>query len=236
MSQSHAAPSQPSPRREFRLVLGGLKLSGPAALAGTLLLLTVVVALVVLSRPSLGMLAASGVWLGFVVFWSLSAKPGFASKSEESAQSRAVHRNLLNLGLLLLFVWIPGLGWSFLPHNSWHVPVGLGIMAAATLLHIWSRRHLGRNWAHRVTIMSDHQLVRSGPYRWIRHPIYTAILGLTIGTALVSGRVLSLCGVAVFAFAYVRKLRMEERALSAEFGTAWNEYRKHSWALVPPLF
>jgi protein-S-isoprenylcysteine O-methyltransferase Ste14 len=78
--------------------------------------------------------------------------------------------------------------------------------------------------------------VRSGPYRWIRHPIYTAIVALALGTAIVSGRWLSLVGVAVFAFAYVRKLRIEEQLLGEEFGAEWQEYRRSSWALVPGLF
>jgi len=78
--------------------------------------------------------------------------------------------------------------------------------------------------------------VQRDPYRWIRHPIYTAILGLAIGTAMVSGRVVSLLGALVLAFAYVRKMRMEEHALGAEFGSAWDAYRRRSWALVPPLF
>jgi len=226
----------PSPRPSFGLVIGGLRLSGPAAVIVTLLLLAAIVTLVVLSKPSLAMLAAAAIWIGFLVYWSATAGRGAARKSEESVQSRALHQRLLYLGLLLLFVSIPGLRWSWLPPNSWHAWVGLGIMVVATLFHIWSRRHLGRNWTTQVTILSDHQLVQSGPYRWIRHPIYTALLGLAIGTALVSGRVISLLGALVFVFAYVRKLRIEERALGAEFGAAWDEYRRRSWALIPPLF
>jgi protein-S-isoprenylcysteine O-methyltransferase Ste14 len=226
----------PSPRPSFGLAIGGLRLSGPVAVIVALLLVAAIVTLVVLSKPSLGMLAAAAIWIGFLVYWSSSAGRGTARKSQESAQSRALHQRLLNLGLLLLFVSIPGLRWPWLPPNSWHVWVGLGIMAAATLFHIWARRHLGRNWTTQVTILSDHQLVQSGPYRWIRHPIYTALVALAIGTAMVSGRVISLLGALMFAFAYVRKLRIEERALSAEFGVAWEEYRRRSWALLPPLF
>ena len=195
-------------------------------------------ALAVWAKPSIGMWLAGGVWLGFIVFWNLTAgrRQRISRKSEESGQSRALHQNLLNLGLLLLFVPIPGLRWRYLSPNPWHVPAGLGIMAAATLLHIWARAHLGRNWSSEVMIQNGHELVRTGPYRIVRHPIYTAILGLAIGTAVVSGRGLSLLGALVFAFAYVRKLRIEEDALGEEFGTAWEDYRRRSWALVPLVF
>jgi protein-S-isoprenylcysteine O-methyltransferase Ste14 len=226
----------PSAKAQTRLVLGSLTLTGPAALIVALSLIAALVTLIVLSKPSIGMLLAGGVWLGFVVFWSLTARQHGPRRSEESARSRGLHRNFLNLGLLLLFVWIPGLDWRYLPPNPWNLPIGLGIMAAATLLHIWARAHLGRNWSSPVMIKDDHELVRTGPYRVVRHPIYTAILGLAIGTAVVSGRVLSLLGAMVFAMAYLRKLRMEERALSETFGATWQEYRRHSWALLPPVF
>ncbi len=108
-------------------------------------------------------------------------------------------------------------------------------MAAATLFHIWARVHLGRNWTGQVTIKTDHQLVRSGPYRFIRHPIYTALVALALGTAIISARWLSLLGAAVFLVAYLRKLRIEETALSQTFAE-WEEYRKKSWALVPGLY
>src|SRR5262245_57016578 len=103
----------PSPRPSFRVVIGSLNLSGPVALIVALVLLAAIVTLVVLSKPSLGILAAAGIWLGFVVFWSFSAPRATPRKSEESAQSRGLHRNLLNLGLLMLFVSIPGLRWRW---------------------------------------------------------------------------------------------------------------------------
>src|SRR5262249_14073530 len=145
-------------------------------------------------------------------------------------------QNMTNIGLLLLFVSIPGMRWTFLPAGAWRVPAGLATMAAATLFHVWARVHLGRNWSSDVMIKSAHQLVRSGPYRFVRHPIYSAIFGLAFGTAIVSGRILSLIGVLLFVIAYVAKLRAEERALSATFGAEWDDYRRHSWALMPGLF
>jgi protein-S-isoprenylcysteine O-methyltransferase Ste14 len=226
----------PSPPSGPRLVLGPVQLSGSLALVVALAMLVGFIGLVVWSRPSPFMLVAGAMWIGFLVYWSAAAGRRVEKRSEEPAASRALHRNLLNLGLVLLFVSIPGLRWRFLPQAAWTAPVGLAIMAAATLLHVWARVHLGRNWTSEVAIQQGHQLVTSGPYRLVRHPVYTALIALALGTAIVSGRILSLVGAITFAVAYVRKLRLEEQGLSATFGAQWDEYRRRSWALVPLIF
>lgn len=223
----------PSP---IGIQIGKRVVTGPAALLVVLLLVAALVALIVRAHPSTGMLLAGGIWAGFFVFWTLTAKPQGQAQRQESAQSRGTHRLLMNLGLLLLFIPIPRLLQHFLSPNSWHVPVGLGIMGVATLLHVWARVHLGKNWSSQVMIKVDHELIRSGPYRLIRHPIYTAILGLAFGTALVSARITSLLGAGLIVAAYVRKLLLEEQGLATTFGAAWTAYRKTSWRLIPPIY
>jgi protein-S-isoprenylcysteine O-methyltransferase Ste14 len=85
-------------------------------------------------------------------------------------------------------------------------------------------------------VKSGHELVRSGPYRWIRHPIYTGgLLGL-LGTALASGKASGFLGVLLAVCALVYKLRIEERVMSAQFGDDYRKYRRASWALVPFVY
>ena len=223
-------------RAPIGIQIGKLVLTGPAAVLVTVLLAAALVLLIVRAHPSTGMLLAGGIWAGFFTFWTLTGRPQGVAQRQESARSRGTHRILMNLGLLLLFIPIPRLLRSFLSPNSWHVPVGLGIMGLATLLHIWARLHLGRNWSSQVMIKVDHQLIRSGPYRLVRHPIYTAILGLALGTALVSARITSLLGAALITMAYVRKLRLEEQGLAEAFGEEWKAYRHASWRLIPPVY
>jgi protein-S-isoprenylcysteine O-methyltransferase Ste14 len=139
----------------------------------------------------------------------------------------------MNGALLLLFLPAPGLWTRFLPDASFLVPLGLTIQTAFALLAVWARLHLGRNWSGAITVVQDHQLVRTGPYRRIRHPIYTAMLGMFVGTAIVSGEMHALLGVVVIAFAYWRKIRLEETSLRQVFGTAYDVYVRESWALVP---
>ena len=101
------------------------------------------------------------------------------------------------------------------------------------LLDVWAVRCLGRNWSGAVTIKVGHELVRAGPYRLVQHPIYTAMTGMYLGTAIVSGELYGLLAVVVCAIAYWRKTRMEERGLRDVFGQAYEDYVKDSWALFP---
>ena len=168
-------------------------------------------------------------WIAFGNYWAVAAKNAAEAKSSESAKSRRVHELLTNGGLLLLFIPIPGLRQSFLPASAAWVPAGLAAQASFFALAVWARRHLGRNWSARIEIKMGHQLVRSGPYRMLRHPIYTAVVGMYTGTALVSGKWHALIGVAMVMFAYWRKIRMEEAKLREAFGTEYENYRRATW-------
>jgi protein-S-isoprenylcysteine O-methyltransferase Ste14 len=122
-----------------------------------------------------------------------------------------------------------------LPPWSWLPPVGVALGAAGLLLAIWARRCLGRHWSGEVTAKVDHELIRSGPYRIVRHPIYTGAIAMCVGVALVSGRLQGVLAVLLVGIAYARKIGMEERNLEALFGPAWEEYVRGTKALIPWL-
>lgn len=216
--------------------IGVLTLRGPAVPIVLLAVVTVVVVLIVRTHPRPGMWVSGGLWIAFIAYWSVAAKNSGAAKSSESRRSRSVHELLLNGGLLLLFLPIPGLTRYFPGPSRFLILAGLGVQAAFFLLAWWSRRHLGRNWSTRVRIAEEHELIRSGPYRLVRHPIYTAMLGMALGTTIVSGQYHSLLGFLIIAIAYWRKIRIEEAALREAFGAEYDEYRRESWALVPLIF
>jgi len=135
---------------------------------------------------------------------------------------------------LLEIVPIQGFG-RFLPPSYVGMAAGLAVSAMGLFLAIWARRGLGRNWSGEISIKVDHQLIRSGAYRLVRHPIYTGILAMYVGAALVTGRWLAIIGVAMAGFAYWRKIRLEEANLDAVFGADYDAYRRETWALVPWL-
>jgi protein-S-isoprenylcysteine O-methyltransferase Ste14 len=173
-------------------------------------------------------------WGLFSVYWEAAAKSAAPARSSESQLSRAFHVTLVNFAALLVFVPFQGLG-RYLPASPVLMACGLAVQALGTCLAVWSRRHLGRNWSGAIQIKVDPQLVRSGPYRLVRHPIYTGLLAMYAGPAIVTGEWHALVGVALVIFAYWRKIRLEEAALSTAFGEDYEAYRRESWALVPGI-
>jgi protein-S-isoprenylcysteine O-methyltransferase Ste14 len=167
-------------------------------------------------------------WAVFVLYWSAAAKNASPAASSESRNSRRIHEVLVNVALLLvIFPVRPGTNIA-----AW---AGLAIQTASGLLGVWARRHLGAHWSGEITIKVDHKLIQSGPYRFIRHPIYTAMLGMFVGTTLLSGQLHALLGLAMVVFAYWRKIRLEEANLRQAFGPAYDAYRRDTWVLIPGL-
>jgi protein-S-isoprenylcysteine O-methyltransferase Ste14 len=105
--------------------------------------------------------------------------------------------------------------------------------ALGLMLAIWGRVHLGKEWSGRVELKPGHHLVRSGPYAWVRHPIYAGILWAVAGSALVARELTAALAVMVMLAAYRRKIRMEEAVLSKAFGAEYGAYRRVVKALVP---
>jgi protein-S-isoprenylcysteine O-methyltransferase Ste14 len=112
---------------------------------------------------------------------------------------------------------------------------GLCIQMVSGMVGVWARRHLGPNWSGEIATKTDHRLIQSGPYRFVRHPIYTAMLGMFLGSAIVSGQLHAALGLAMAAGAYWRKIRLEEVKLRQAFGPAYDAYRCETGSLVPRL-
>lgn len=172
----------------------------------------------------------------FSVYWSIASRNSAPTKSSESSWSRQWHLTLVNAAILLLVLPVPGLTRRFLPTSPLLITAGLLIQVAGLLLAVWARRHLGSNWSGEVRIAFQHQLVRSGPYRLLRHPIYTAVLAMYSGIAVVSGQIHAPIALVILILAYWRKIRLEERALRETFGPDFEAYRRDSWALLPLLY
>ena len=174
-------------------------------------------------------------WSLFSIYWEAAAKSASAAKSSESQTSRGVHVFLVNAAMLL--VLIPIRGWGrFEPALAGIMGTGLAIQALGILLAVWARVHLGRNWSGAISIKVEHQLVRSGPYKLLRHPIYTGLLTMYLGTALTTGEWHAALGFTLALFAYWRKIRLEEATMDAAFGADYETYRRSTWALIPGMF
>ena len=128
------------------------------------------------------------------------------------------------------------LGKRFMTEAAWQFWVGAAITAAGLSFAIWARRHIGRNWSATVTLKQDHELVTSGPYAFVRHPIYTGLLFGFIGSAIALGQWRGIVAVAIAYLSLLRKYLLEERWMRERFGTAYADYSRRVKALVPFLF
>jgi protein-S-isoprenylcysteine O-methyltransferase Ste14 len=180
------------------------------------------------------------LWIGWVVYWLAVASPGKAVARHESAASRYSYVIPMVIGGLLIAhhgdpsTWI---GSHFLPPAARPAGYWLGVvlMAAGLGFTVWARNHLAGNWSATVTIKEGHELVRTGPYAWVRHPIYTGILVAFVGTALAGARWTSVFGLVFVTGALIRKLTLEERWM-AEMFPEYAAYRAQVAALIPFIY
>ena len=127
------------------------------------------------------------------------------------------------------------LGMRFIPRLIETEIAGLFVTAAGLGIAIWARLCLGANWSAQVSIRADHELIRTGPYRWIRHPIYTGMLIGLAGTALVLGENRGIVSFAIAAASFYFKARKEEKFLAQEFGSRFQEHTQRTGMFLPRL-
>ena len=171
------------------------------------------------------------VWLLWGFYWLALSRDVKATREREPPLSRVLHVAPLVAAVLLLSAPPPALAGRFMPLAVWPFWVGLAVAVGGLLFTVWARRHIARNWSGIVTIKEDHELVTSGPYAIVRHPIYTGLLIGLAGSALARGDWSAVLAVAIAGAALWRKLRVEERWMRGRFGAAYEAYS----ARVPPL-
>jgi protein-S-isoprenylcysteine O-methyltransferase Ste14 len=177
-----------------------------------------------------------GPWIVFLTYWSVGALKTRRTVSRESFASRYGVLVLEIFGFVLLFSdapEIPALGGhifsrAYAPSIAGVVLTWIGIAIA-----LWARWHLGQYWSARVTLKEDHQLIRTGPYAFFRHPIYSGIILAAIGGALAVDRWRCVAGVALIFLGYWIKARKEESMLAQQFGESFQEHCRHTGFLLP---
>lgn len=178
-------------------------------------------------------------WLALFIYWWFGAGRLKAVERRESRVQRASHSVPMLLAALLFI--LPGrdlsvLAAAFMERTWTSYSIGVVLVVLGCSFAILARRRLGSNWSAAVTLKHDHSLVQSGPYRHIRHPIYTGLVLAFAGTALALGEWRGLLALLMVCVSLVFKLRREERWMLEHFGTAYTDYRRGSWALLPWIY
>jgi protein-S-isoprenylcysteine O-methyltransferase Ste14 len=176
------------------------------------------------------------MWLAWAVYWWISSRHVKPTARHESNASKLSHIGPLLLAAILFSVPhipIAVLGEKFLPPTTWRFAVAAALTAAGLLIAAWARRHLGTNWSGTVTIKEGHELVTTGPYALVRHPIYTGLILAFAGTGLAIGEWRAVLAVVFGVIAFWRKLSLEERWMREQFGETYREYSRRVPALIP---
>jgi protein-S-isoprenylcysteine O-methyltransferase Ste14 len=178
-------------------------------------------------------------WTAFAAFWLVEGVKAKRAETRESAGERFAHILLMATAFYLVAFSDPRLGKlneRFMGERRWVTDLGVALAFAGVGFAIWARHHIGRYWSARVSIVTEHKLIRTGPYGRIRHPIYTGILVGLAGTALVVGEYRALAGLGIALFGFATKARKEEAYLAARFGREFEEHRRRTGFLLPKVF
>ncbi len=179
---------------------------------------------------------ACDIWTVLCLYWILFALRVKPVKSRESLGQRLSYVLPLALGLTLLFnprAHYSWLGMRFALDTIAVAVAGIRLTAAGVALAMWARLLLGENWSAAVSIRKNQELIRMGPYRIIRHPIYTGMLLGLLGTAVVVGEVRSLLALVSLGLGFYLKARKEEVFLLREFAAGFEAHAKHTGMFLP---
>ena len=176
------------------------------------------------------------LWDLLLLVWLLLWFGMKRAKKLETPWERVQHVVPVVVAFWLLFQsqW-PVLGARLFPESAAVLWAGMVVTALGVGIGIWARLSLGTNWSGMVTLKKDHELVRKGLYRWIRHPIYTGILIGFVGTELIKGHAGGFLGFAILWLSFYFKARREENFLRQEFGEGFEEHARHTGMFLPKL-
>lgn len=174
-------------------------------------------------------------WSIFVVVWLVNALRTKATLEKQSLASALAHRLPVGLGWMMLVLEN---GPSFLyqqtlPRTELSQLGGAAACVAGLIFTLWARSTLAGNWSSDVTFKRDHELIRTGPYRFVRHPIYTGLLIMCLGTALQIGQLRGAFSMLFVSIGFWIKLSQEERLLLRHFPESYPIYQREVKALVP---
>ena len=176
-------------------------------------------------------------WVTVCIYWFISARQVKATVQRQRLSSSLVHLLPFWLGWFLMAFdhLLPSLNRSLTPRTNLTMMLGVGLCVAGLFVCIWSRHTLAGNWSSSVTFKENHELIKIGPYRFVRHPIYTGLLLMCLGTVVEFGKVRFWLAFPCWLISFWIKLKQEEKLMLEHFPDAYPAYKKQVKSLVPFL-
>jgi protein-S-isoprenylcysteine O-methyltransferase Ste14 len=178
----------------------------------------------------------SGAWLITMLVWIASSFSNTQAVRRQATGSRAAQ---ICFGVFAgLLIWGPAhfrllSGPAVIPDSEAAHLAAFLLTLGGLAFALWSRFIIGRNWSAVITIKQDHELIRSGPYAIVRHPIYCGFLTAVIGAAIERGTIEAFAGAAILAIIFRFKSELEEKFMIEHFGDAYRKYRMEVGAIIP---
>ncbi|MFZ0318705.1 MAG: isoprenylcysteine carboxylmethyltransferase family protein [Candidatus Sulfotelmatobacter sp.] len=179
-----------------------------------------------------------GPWVVIMAYWALAALKTQRTRRKERFVWRYGIVFMEVVGFTLMFdgdADIGVFGHKVFPRIFGVTVAGIILVWAGIALAIWARWHLGQYWSGRITIKEDHKLIRTGPYARLRHPIYSGLDLAVIGSTIAIDHWRCVAGACIIILGFWVKAKREEAMLSGQFGTDFEEHRRHTGFLFPRL-
>jgi protein-S-isoprenylcysteine O-methyltransferase Ste14 len=172
-------------------------------------------------------------WATWLVFWVAMS---FSTK--ETVERGGPVTSRLVAGALVLGLIAATRIFPFLHFTLWHTPLALGVVTDCLVVSglaftTWARIALGRNWSREVTFKQSHELIETGPYALARHPIYTGLIAMVLGTVINYGRPVGFVAFVALCGGVFWKAREEERLMSRHFPDGYARYKARVHAIIP---
>ncbi len=176
------------------------------------------------------------LWMVLGLVWLVAWLRTKRTQERAPFGSRLLYGLPVALAFYLVFndnIHFGWLGSRLVPQNIFVNATAVALTALGIAFAIWARFYLGPNWSSAVSIKVGHQLIRTGPYAWVRHPIYSGLLLAMIGTALARSDPRGLLEILLLWLGFSTKRKLEEQFMLKTFGPEYEAYSRSTGALIP---
>ena len=177
------------------------------------------------------------IWALFILYWIATLWRNKKTRYRKNVAVSGVSARIFTFAILLLLWEVPIFARAiYQPTTSTRI-LGVILCIIGAGFAVWARRTLGRNWsASSAEVKEQHELIQSGPYRWVRHPIYAGILFTLLGSFVENGKLRVLVFFLIMAVGMILRSRIEEQVMTQQFPDTYPEYKRRTKFIIPGIY